>query len=1391
MKKGKKVISAAVGFALIVQSFAGVGPITVAAAGTGVDIGTTFTDANFQSFVSSNFDANHDGSLSEEEIADVTSINVSNYASAISSMKGIEVFTALESLNCSGQAIKSLDVVDLTNLVTINASNNQLSTFSFPTEAPNLTSVNLSGNLLTEITLQNTTYSSLTSLNVYGNQLNAIDLSSLPALTSLNIGFNALSELDLSKNSNLTSLYCANMTKLSKLDVATKGSVDHTKLRYLDCTYSVSGSQGSIIELDVSGDTGLIVLSASNNSISTLNMQGANNITSLDLAGNKLTGIDVSKLTGLLSLNLASNNMKAVDVGRNTLLTDLNLSGMSIDSMDVAANTQLETLDLSNNLIATIDISKNTALTELYLSDNKLEKIDVSKNTELISLKLDNNSLVAIDVSSCPKLVDANSGGDGLSCAGNSRTITLSEPNYIFNMAELEKDGYVKEIPGIERKDDTVGYACIQLTDAKGNSKVKDGEITGYTLYPNLEKKAVKYSYYYGLGKGTVDFTLNITNPLYLYVWYTTNGEVTNSGNGALKLKVGDTTTLTAKDKEDNVYSNITWGSSDKNVFTVDNNGLLTCVGEGTANLYVNINNKTRAYVEVDCHKPVTRVGLVDDKNKEYNSGDVIELKAGTWVDESLSKKNLTATCYIDDNDTVAGSEYSGVTYKVTSTPDVNGASTSKVISCTNKGIVTARGAGTAYLHCISNDSGVETMLEFHVTQMGESVSVSPTKTTMFTGGTTTITPTVTPDSTANKDVVWSSSDESILTVDENGKVTAKEAGTATVFCKLKDNEEIYARTDITVNASSAGLKLNYSTYELVMGTSEPTDRSVTLVAEIQAEDASIYKKTWASSDTNVVTVSSNGLVSAKGPGTATVTCTLTDGTIAECQFTVISKVTGLTITKDSSTMYAGNTMKVTVTVRPENATNSAIAWSSSDPTVAAIAEDGTITAYKKGQTTITCSALDGSGKSSQFLLTVKQQATGVTIDKTAVTVYIGKSETVTAKVLPDTADNRVLNWEIDDSDVATVSSGRITGKAVGTATVRATTRDGSNITKEIKVTVLQQITAISLDKTSETLKVGQNASLVASISPTKPSNTRLVWSSDNDKVAKVNQNGVITAVGRGSTTIWCKAADGAGAKAQCRVTVTQPVTAIRLSSANVSIFTGKTVSLAATVAPSNANNIKVTWASSNTKVANVSASGQITAITAGTAVITCKAQDGSGVIATCKVTVKNPVTSIKLNKTTKSVFVGKTYKLKATVGPKNATSKTVTWKSSNTKVATVSSSGVVKGKKAGTATIYCIAKDGSGIQTSCQITVTKPVTKVKLNKKSLSLKVKKSYTLKVTVSPKSATNKSVTWKSSNKKIATVSQNGTIIAKKKGTVTITVKAKDGSGKSAKCRVKVK
>ena len=164
------------------------------------------------------------------------------------------------------------------------------------------------------------------------------------------------------------------------------------------------------------------------------------------------------------------------------------------------------------------------------------------------------------------------------------------------------------------------------------------------------------------------------------------------------------------------------------------------------------------------------------------------------------------------------------------------------------------------------------------------------------------------------------------------------------------------------------------------------------------------------------------------------------------------------------------------------------------------------------------------------------------------------------------------------------------------------------------------------------------------------------------------------------------------------------------------------------------------------------------------------------------------PVSGVKMNKTSLIVAPGKTATLKATVSPSNATEKGVTWKSSNTAVATVSSSGVVTGKKKGTATITATTKDG-GKKATCKVTVGVPVTGVKLNKTKQTLKVNQKVTLKATISPSNATNKKVTWKSSNTSVATVSSSGVVTGKKGGTAKITVTTADGK-KVATCTVTV-
>lgn len=164
-------------------------------------------------------------------------------------------------------------------------------------------------------------------------------------------------------------------------------------------------------------------------------------------------------------------------------------------------------------------------------------------------------------------------------------------------------------------------------------------------------------------------------------------------------------------------------------------------------------------------------------------------------------------------------------------------------------------------------------------------------------------------------------------------------------------------------------------------------------------------------------------------------------------------------------------------------------------------------------------------------------------------------------------------------------------------------------------------------------------------------------------------------------------------------------------------------------------------------------------------------------------------VSGVALNKKVATVNVGKKVTVKATVTPANADNKTLVWTSSNTKIATVSN-GVVKGVKAGRVIITAKTTDGSNISAKCTVTVKQPVTRISLSKKA-TMYTGKKLTLKAKVNPANASNKALTWKSSNTKIAKVASNGVVTGVKAGRVKITATAKDGSRKSATCTVTVR
>lgn len=338
--------------------------------------------------------------------------------------------------------------------------------------------------------------------------------------------------------------------------------------------------------------------------------------------------------------------------------------------------------------------------------------------------------------------------------------------------------------------------------------------------------------------------------------------------------------------------------------------------------------------------------------------------------------------------------------------------------------------------------------------------------------------------------------------------------------------------------------------------------------------------------------------------------------------------------------------------------------------------------------------------------------------------------------------------------------------------------------------------TEVKLNKATLSLLKGQTSTLTATVNPSNATNKAVTWNSTNTKVATVDANGKITAIAAGTTDITCTTNDGSKKIAICKVTVTNPiaVTSVKLNTGSLNLLKGKTSVLAATLDPITATNKTVTWSSSNVKAATVDATGKVTGVAAGTANITCTANDGSKKFAICKVTVTNPIIikSIKLTSTL-NVVKGQTSPLIAIFDPINPTNKTVTWSSSNTKIATVDANGKITGVAVGTANITCTTNDGSKKSAVCKVSVTNPVsiTSLKLNKTSLSVAKGKASTLTATLNPINATNKTLVWRTGNEKIATVDANGKITGVGAGTTNVYCMTKDGNFNFAVCKVTVK
>lgn len=317
--------------------------------------------------------------------------------------------------------------------------------------------------------------------------------------------------------------------------------------------------------------------------------------------------------------------------------------------------------------------------------------------------------------------------------------------------------------------------------------------------------------------------------------------------------------------------------------------------------------------------------------------------------------------------------------------------------------------------------------------------------------------------------------------------------------------------------------------------------------------------------------------------------------------------------------------MDLEAIVEPETATNKNVTWSSSDTTVATVNQKGHVVAQnKEGTATITVRTEDGD-KTAKCTISVKApevviSVTSVELNLKTLDMKIGESSNLSATVNPANATNKNVNWTSSNESVATVDeSGNVTAVGEGTADITVETVDGNTTaTCTVKVEKVS-VSSITLNKTGAELEEEETLALTATITPSNASYKTVNWTSDNESVATVDENGKVTAISVGTAKI---TATADGKTATCSITVKEKVIhveSITLTKTKVEMLEGESFRLYATVYPSNATNGTVTWTSSDNTVATVDGNGNVSLIAEGTATITATAD---GKTATCTVTV-------------------------------------------------------------------------------------------------------------------------------------------------------------------------
>ena len=752
----------------------------------------------------------------------------------------------------------------------------------------------------------------------------------------------------------------------------------------------------------------------------------------------------------------------------------------------------------------------------------------------------------------------------------------------------------------------------------------------------------------------------NILSASVVYAKSTDNmGNVTKENlQKELDKRADEKYNITEVNNEDGTVYEITFKET-KNTYVVTEDGTVKEKDEYDGNTTLDINPKTIPNLKVDGTYEISiSGGILNSSNKTIN---------WTSTDENtvsiLGDKENTTRVTIRGN--AVGSAV--IQAKVEVKNNKNVVEKSKTVTCNvnvkERNIVINSVTLTADNTTIDLGTGSNSLQVVAKTKQGKEIEAT--------------------------DLIWKSSNSKIATVDENGTVTGLTNGT-TIITATSDTG-INGNITITVQTSPKEIKLSKTTVNFDMSGTHADKLTVTFNPSTTNANNTL---TWESNKSGVVSVDNSGNITGISNGDAVITVKTPNGKSATCNVTVKTSPQSISLNKGNTTLDLNGTKteKLTVTFNPSSTnTNNGLTWRSDNTGIVSVDTSGNITAKSNGTTTITVTTTNG--KKATCSVTVKTSPQSISLNNSSLTLDISGTKTSKLNVNfnPTSSNtNNSITWNSDAPGIATVdSSGNVTGVANGTTTIRATTTNGKVATCSVTVQTSPQ--SISLNKTNVTLDlVGtQNTDLKVTYNPTTSNvQTSITWTSSNPNVASVDSSGNVMGKANGAAVITAETANGK--KTTCNVTVHTSLQSISLNKNKLAFdlsTSHKSEKLQITYSPSSANyNNSVTWKSSNTNVARVDQSGTVTAVGNGGATITATAQNGY--TAQCSVGVSTSIISLSVSPTSKTLNIGETVQLTGTKNPTSASEGTQ-WTSSNTGVATVSGSGLVTAKAAGTATIF------------------------------------------------------------------------------------------------------